>query len=255
MPEKQTKNTVIRSKKVRFLRYVLRRKQCSYILCAEIGLTVAFLLLSTSFFIWKEDMRKSRLTKEREDVAIEKYRDRTTFAHCTYQKSETFSTDFCQDRAGPIAFAYRYWKLESTIKTPPSCIDLNEQVMCHDDLVQKRNKTSATRKHLNLFMPPKNSVFCYGRSLPSSAKNTKYEPAKDGKGGERHVILTDLTNFINMTLHASELHYRCPVCSPEKKECIRRIFTADSGWPWFLKRCNDVEKSGDDCKNSTGKKV
>ncbi|KAH7687818.1 hypothetical protein AAVH_40629, partial [Aphelenchoides avenae] len=73
---------------------------------------------------------------DKEDHVFNERKNEVTFAHCRFKIQPPdlkFNTDFCSVELGELAFAWRHYELDDDFSDPDkSCMDLHEQVPCHD---------------------------------------------------------------------------------------------------------------------------
>uniref|UniRef100_A0AC34GE82 Uncharacterized protein n=1 Tax=Panagrolaimus sp. ES5 TaxID=591445 RepID=A0AC34GE82_9BILA len=158
-----------------------------------------------------------------EDTQFAKLKNQISFAHCNYalMEEKEFNTQFCGDRSREYAFAWRYFKTNSTNET---CFDIHEQVDCHTYLIQNR---------ISNFERPENFSMCGGLlNVPVNASFL----TESVWGPQIH----DLSQYLNKIFHSTELFVKCPKCAfsgnqfhyPRKEEqCYQKIETLSSGWP------------------------
>uniref|UniRef100_A0AC34FU00 Uncharacterized protein n=1 Tax=Panagrolaimus sp. ES5 TaxID=591445 RepID=A0AC34FU00_9BILA len=130
-----------------------------------------------------------------EDNQFAKLKNQISFAHCDYISMEKeFNTQFCHDRSREYAFAWRYFKTNSTNET---CFDIHEQVDCHTYLIQNG---------ISNFVRPEKFLMCGG--LLNVAINVSVNDVHDVWGPQ----INDLTQYLNKILHSTELFVQCPKC-------------------------------------------
>ena len=102
---------------------------------------------------------------------------------------------------GSVAFAYRYQNLANG-STDQTCLDLNEQVYCHEDMNDVINSM------------PKPSFF-KDVHLCAGMKNA---PWSEFNGTRVVPLLSNQTidKRLNDTVHVGEIFMKCPVCHAEK---------------------------------------
>ncbi|KAI1710206.1 hypothetical protein DdX_10885 [Ditylenchus destructor] len=237
-----------RTKKERFLRYILRRKPCAYILLGNIlvmlclgGLLAWLISLSSKY-------AKLNAEYDKGDETLRKYwNDTYTFEHCKYKPTKSWNLDMCSKNCGPGAFATRHYELDSTYGgNNESCIDRMDMVMCHPDF---NRSCIGSRFQSNITDCPGYNGVSMGSLLTS---NTEH-----GKVMVPLMTNEELKKHIGENLLANELVAMCPVCrvittpfrvknqEGNKNDCYRVIRTEEEGWPSFAAFCDRQELISD----------
>lgn len=127
------------------------------------------------------------------------------FAKTSKRKVTIIFQDFCENRLGRVAFAYRWHTLAPPEQ--PECLDMNEQVYCHEHLINNNL--------INFTMPGK--IGCPGLGeinwdKKDNAKNkTRLYPIKS---------VAELEMLMNKTMLAVELFVKCPQCETVGSEFL-----------------------------------
>uniref|UniRef100_A0A914PTC1 Uncharacterized protein n=1 Tax=Panagrolaimus davidi TaxID=227884 RepID=A0A914PTC1_9BILA len=149
---------------------------------------------------------------------------------------------FCKNRVGVVAFAYRYHALENKEDNDKTCLDINEQIYCHEYLIKN-----------NMVNPyPLEITPAYQNGCPGFGNATFNEFDINKTQTVTVMIPQDLEIFKkeNRTIvHVQELFIKCPKCTPDQTkpaksgntDCTRTIKTIEKGWPWFAENCKEGE--------------
>uniref|UniRef100_A0AC34FVQ6 Uncharacterized protein n=1 Tax=Panagrolaimus sp. ES5 TaxID=591445 RepID=A0AC34FVQ6_9BILA len=248
--------SVRQNQKIKFLRYILRRKQCATLALIEVALCVMLSSFCIGAYFGYQIFNDQRIEIDKENAIIDRYADNITFAHCKFIEVTDFNTQFCKNRIGVVAFAYRYHALEND--NDKTCLDINEQIYCHESLIENKNlynpnPLTTSKKYQNS---------CSGFSNSTLAKNNKNNETEI-RMIPRYLydenIENDVPEFINRSIvHVQELFIKCPKCIPDGapkenggKNCFQKIKTIEKGWPWFAENCKEGEITTADCSFSS----
>uniref|UniRef100_A0A7E4VPK7 C-type lectin domain-containing protein n=1 Tax=Panagrellus redivivus TaxID=6233 RepID=A0A7E4VPK7_PANRE len=229
-------STVVRDKKVKALRYLLRRKQCSLILIVEALLLILLLILGITFIWWRSYLYKKRMFLTEQDDRLVEWKDNVTFAHCpltlvTKPEGENdFALTYCRNRVGRVAFAYRHWRLDED-NNDKTCLSMSEQVHCHEHMMDDWKIVTDL---------PSEGPKCPGKKSDWNSNMTlarRYVPMQ-----------VDLMEYKDVILHSALLIAECPICVSAgaslngNHTCEIKLDTKTPGWPWHHEKCSDYSK-------------
>uniref|UniRef100_A0A914Q0T9 Uncharacterized protein n=1 Tax=Panagrolaimus davidi TaxID=227884 RepID=A0A914Q0T9_9BILA len=105
---------------------------------------ISFLLFIAGAFVIFFMARFQNQKLLAEDKQYEEVKNEISFEHCKHiPMEEKFNTELCHDRSRELAFAWRYYKNNST--DDDTCFDIFEQVDCHTYLIQNNSLQNYTR--------------------------------------------------------------------------------------------------------------
>ncbi|VDK17455.1 unnamed protein product [Anisakis simplex] len=233
-----------RSRKERFLRFVLRRKPCLFILIIE--LLLATLLCLACYALLVKNLHISRHISDirRENALLSEFGAYREYMDCRYYaRSLNFDTTKCLEDEDESAYMSRVYVLLSG----EDCIkNRTEYVRCN--LRQAKSADFAV-KHFKQFHP------CGGlRGKVINALRTPYTSI--------YAPSIDVSKYQGRVLRIKDFMVKCPVCFYSSRfqdrtdgdsnvtRCARDLATVRPGWPEIARYCDDeqLHEVADFCK-------
>uniref|UniRef100_A0A915Q3B1 Uncharacterized protein n=1 Tax=Setaria digitata TaxID=48799 RepID=A0A915Q3B1_9BILA len=213
-----------RGRQERFLRYILRRKQCYILLLAEL--------------LREMDM----VNTENKWKTSEQYK--LNFYKCEYEpiweKPEHMNHDLCSSHYGKGA---KVWSVQKTLTNSSKCIHKIHMVPCHSMLL----KGPIQKRYDNDRILPVSCGGLFGAAMP-------YEHITSERDARAPQVSNEVLEkiYMNRTVLSSALQVKCPRCvvrsswyaSPKPLRCRRQLQTLRYGWPYIAKYC-DLEEETD----------
>uniref|UniRef100_A0A7E4VI34 G_PROTEIN_RECEP_F1_2 domain-containing protein n=1 Tax=Panagrellus redivivus TaxID=6233 RepID=A0A7E4VI34_PANRE len=256
---KRSSYTKTRTRKEKALRYVLRRRPCVFILFIEIAFLLIFTAICIICSVQYVRLRRQHLILKAEDDLLRRMGSHITFAHCDYEAVEDFNTDFCETRIREESYAYRHFALAED-ETQQTCIDRQEQVVCHEELDNKDG--------------PATWVFSFeedAQALLNQCPGLLKTSMPYAKFNENQTAFIPnnvrLAQYKGKYVLAQELVSRCPHCSVRTRQflvplivngkpdpkCYVKLKTLQKGWPAMAEQCDDVNiilHASDECEEA-----
>ncbi|KAM3728113.1 hypothetical protein ACO02O_04725 [Dirofilaria immitis] len=232
-----------RSRQERFLRYILRRKQCYVLLLSEFLALIGLLLLLTLFFwLAQKEMKAMEIVKtENSWKETEQYK--LNFYKCEYEpiweKPEQMNYDLCRSHYGSGA---KIWSLQKTLTNVSKCLHKIHMIPCHNLLLEG----PAQKIYDNERISPLSCGGLFGTPMPYEYITSEADTRAPQVPNE---LLAKV--YINQTILSSALHVKCPRCtvssswyaSPVPLHCRRQLKTLRHGWPYIAKYCDLEEET------------
>uniref|UniRef100_A0AAF5RUA2 Uncharacterized protein n=2 Tax=Wuchereria bancrofti TaxID=6293 RepID=A0AAF5RUA2_WUCBA len=237
----KTKSTSRRSRQERFLRYILRRKQCSILFLFEF-LTLISLILILLLFFWlsRNEIKQIERTKI-ENNWKKSEQHKLNFYKCNYEpiweKAEQMNYDLCSYHYGKGA---QIWSVQKTMTNSTRCVHKIHMLPCHKLLLQG----APSKIYNNERISPASCGGLFGAPMPYeyiTSETAIRAPQVSNEMLERY--------YMNQTVLSTALHVKCPRCivksswyaSPISLHCRRQLVTLQYGWPYIAKYC-DLEE-------------
>uniref|UniRef100_A0A914YIN6 Uncharacterized protein n=1 Tax=Panagrolaimus superbus TaxID=310955 RepID=A0A914YIN6_9BILA len=88
-------HSVRQNHKIKFLRYILRRKQCATLALIEVALFVMLSSFCIGAYFGYTIFNDQRIEIDNENAVIDRYAENITFAHCKFIEVTDFNTWTC----------------------------------------------------------------------------------------------------------------------------------------------------------------
>ncbi|KAM3727234.1 Protein artichoke [Dirofilaria immitis] len=218
------------SKLYRWMRFILRRKQCLYI-TGILSSIAAFLtlLFFSAFHFYNSSVRELHLVRQ-ENKFLPQYANRINFFHCSYNFSTEADIEQCNG-CGNASFVHLSMRLLNRFDL--TCVDLSHRAKCFDQNVKCNSLAS----------------------LPyEQCEGLRGIPVRESEGVSTDsfvkVLTANITELMNRTVVSQQIVALCPRCHffgrpyySSMDTCVQKLHTMRTGWPRQFQWCDWYQPS------------